>query len=215
MKNLFYLFLAVTIFSCSSDSDESSNDNDNNNNLPNCDVVYLDDNGVTIKACDDALLGQSGVVNGVSYTIVSGTVFVNMIENGDDLSRICTSRITIMNTPLAETFNQPIGSWDVSNVTDMNSMFSNTALFNQDISNWDTSSVTNMSFMFYSSQFNQPIGDWDTSSVTNMSYMFTGASSFNRDISAWNVVNTNQCTNFSTNTPQWTLPQPNFTNCNP
>jgi len=27
-----------------------------------------------------------------------------------------------------------------------------------------------------------------------------------------NVVN---CDDFSTNTPQWTLPKPNFTNCNP
>ena len=33
MKNLLYLFFAVTIFSCSSDSDESSNDNDNSNNI--------------------------------------------------------------------------------------------------------------------------------------------------------------------------------------
>ena len=32
MKNLFYLFLAVTIFSCSSDSDESSDTNNNSNN---------------------------------------------------------------------------------------------------------------------------------------------------------------------------------------
>ena len=38
---------------------------------------------------------------------------------------------------------------------------------------------------------------------------------FNQDLSAWNVENVTYCVDFSYNTPQWTLPQPNFTNCNP
>lgn len=33
-------------------------------------------------------------------------------------------------------FNQPIGDWDVSNVTDMDNMFKDNSEFNQDISNW-------------------------------------------------------------------------------
>lgn len=43
-----------------------------------------------------------------------------------DLSRLFQS----------SSFNQPIGDWDVSNVTDMDSMFENNSEFNQDISNW-------------------------------------------------------------------------------
>ena len=37
----------------------------------------------------------------------------------------------------AEAFNQPIGSWDVSNVTDMGSMFYAAEAFNQPIGDWD------------------------------------------------------------------------------
>ena len=38
--------------------------------------------------------------------------------------------------------------WDVSNVTDMSSAFSNKNSFNGDIISWDVSSVTNMFNMF-------------------------------------------------------------------
>ena len=50
-------------------------------------------------------------------------------------------------------FNQPIGNWDVSNVTNMFSMFSNAAAFNQPIGDWNVSNVTNMAYMFNDSYF--------------------------------------------------------------
>ena len=47
-----------------------------------------------------------------------------------------------------------------------------------------------------------------------MSYMFRGAEAFNQNLSSWSVNNVINCNVFS-DTPQWTLPQPNFTNCTP
>ena len=63
--------------------------------------------------------------------------------------------------------------------------------FNQDIGNWDVSNVTNMSGMFNTSVFNQDISTWDVSSVTDMNGMFLGATDFNQDLSS----GCEQCTN--------------------
>ena len=94
-------------------------------------------------------------------------------------------------------FNQDIGSWDVSAVTDMRYMFSGAQAFNQDIGSWDVSAVTDMNHMFWNAKvFNQDIGNWDVSAVTNMANMlsmsissiyFYETHAFNQDIGSWDV----------------------------
>ena len=42
----------------------------------------------------------------------------------------------------------PVAEWEVSEVTDMSSLFDGLTNFNADISNWNTSGVTNMLEMF-------------------------------------------------------------------
>ena len=96
-----------------------------------------------------------------------------------------------------------INTWDVSNITDMSSLFKGKTTFNENISNWDTSNVTSMYRMFGGAEvFNQDIGSWDTSNVTDMTSMFYNALAFNQDISNWCVTNiSSEPINFSNNSP--------------
>lgn len=231
-KHLAFILIGISfafLTSCST-SDDNGPDN----------PIYLDTNGVTIKAKDWALIGDSGVVNGIGYTIVNAQTLKNMIAAGDDVTRVCTSRVTDMSSlGFHIYFNQDISNWDVSKVTNMWGMFKGIGFFNQDISNWDVSNVFIMNEMFYGAEyFNQSLSNWDVSNVRSMNRMFYGAwkfnqnlsnwdvstvlfmdsmfeyaTHFNQDLSNWDVVNIVDCQSFSSDTPQWTLPKPNFTGC--
>jgi surface protein len=90
----------------------------------------------------------------------------------------------------ATSFNQDISGWDVSNVTNMSNMFNDATSFNGDVSSWNVSNVTSMSAMFRNAtSFNGDVSSWNVSKVTNMSSMFRNATSFNGDNSNWNVSN--------------------------
>lgn len=101
---------------------------------------------------------------------------------------------TSMQSAFFGTGNMDVVATDTPNLSMVGTlfiMFSNTnSLIGASANwNWDVSNVTNMRSMFRSSQFNQDISNWDVSNVTTMDGMFEGASAFNQDISAWDVSN--------------------------
>ena len=141
---------------------------------------------------------------------------INMVYNATDVPDL--SNVTDMSSMFnrANNFNGDISGWDVSNVTDMNDLLDDAFLFNQDLSSWDVSNVTNMSFMFQNaSSFNQDLSSWDVSNVTEMSRMFNDATSYNQDLSSWDVSGVTSCFEFSAGATSWVQPQPTFTSCTP
>ena len=160
--------------------------NGNNN------AVYVGPNNI-VMASAGAVNNEQGNIGNVTYTVVNLTTLKFLIEQGDDVTKVVPSL-----------------------VTDMVNLFKNNSTFNQNLSSWDVSNVTNMNSMFMSAfAFNQPIGNWDVSNVIYMNAMFSGAESFNQDIGNWDVTNVTNCVDFSLDAYDWTLPQPNFTNCTP
>ena len=77
----------------------------------------------------------------------------------------------------AEHFNHDISNWDVSNVINMRAMFGDAIMFNQNLNNWDVEQVTSMTSMFESAYtFDQDIGSWTIAKVSSKENMFLGES---------------------------------------
>ena len=112
----------------------------------------------------------------------------------------CTNMASIS---FPQNFNEDVGNWDVSNVTDLGSTFSFCTGFNNagssSITGWDVSNVTSMNYLFSKTLFNHPIGVWNVSNVTSMASMFYGFTSdpspFNQDLSSWDVSNVTNMNN--------------------
>jgi surface protein len=91
-------------------------------------------------------------------------------------------------------FNQPIGYWNVSGITNMTQMFYQTASFDQDLSSWDVSNVISLDNIFNDSNFNNGgspnISGWTfNSGLTSMVGMFADDVPFDQDLSAWDLSN--------------------------
>ena len=198
MKKLIYLFLTVLIVGCSGEDDRNSN------YLGTCDlnVVYLADNGITIKACEDANVGDMGVIDGVTYTVVNDAMLRDMVANGEDVTKVATTKVTDMSQLFKDaiSFNQSIGNWDVYNVETFAYMFWGATSFNQPIGDWGFGYCENFKGMFHeATSFNQDISSWVVGSYapgvqsrTDVSFMFWNATSFNQDISSWPVLRINK-----------------------
>ena len=105
-----------------------------------------------------------------------------------------------------------ISNWDVSNVTNMNSMFYSYYNFNCDLSKWDVSKVEDMSDMFNNCGNFEGKGleNWDVSNVKYMDKMFSYCVNFTgKGLENWNIRNVTRmndifekCTSLK-NKPSW------------
>jgi surface protein len=125
------------------------------------DKIYFENN--TCK-CPEATLGDTSVINGVTYTAVDNSTISGEIANGN--VNLCTTLVTSMQNLFSgkANFNSDIGFWDTSNVTNMDRMFENASSFNQDISGWCVSNINSepINFLFSSAltDANKPV--WGT-----------------------------------------------------
>ena len=114
MNILLYSFICSLILftNCGEDTEDVVVDTDS-------DFIYLDENGITIKASENAVIGENYELNGISYLIVDKDLLAQMIVEEKDITNVITSRLTDMVGMFYRyPFNQDISSWDVSNVTD-------------------------------------------------------------------------------------------------
>ena len=101
---------------------------------------------------------------------------------------------------------------DTSLITDMSELFKPYKRFNGDISNWDVSNVTNMHSMFINCyKFKgDDISGWNVENVTDMQYMFYNCSSFDcKYLDDWKANENGDFTNMLVGTlgdaPEWWL----------
>jgi hypothetical protein len=226
MKKIIILLIAL--FGCDKSDDIIVADVIQNDNQPlTSSTVYIDNNGITIRAKESAEIGDEVLVNGEEFIIVDEQMLRDMVNNGDDLSKVITSKVFNMGDLFkGKAINGNISGWDVSNVDFMHSMFMDSN-FNQDISAWDVSNVYHFGAMFFNSSFNGDISGWDVTKSRNLingevtngpvSVCFTAMfknSAFNRDISSWNVSGSscmnsmfNGAFNFNQDLSSWVVSQ--------
>ena len=83
---------------------------------------------------------------------------VSEVVSGADRGGGCTIDMSCM-FYLAKAFNQPLNSWNVSNVTDMCGMFFMANSFNQPLDSWQVTDRTVTSDMFLCSKL-KSLPEW-------------------------------------------------------
>ena len=163
-----------------------------------CPLIYLDENGITLKATDLAIdsIGKTVLFEGDSIIIISDWNHLRSLNppsykgNSIVVTTFLDKTDVICLTPCAISDNFIMSSWDMSNVKSMYFTFWNLNGFNQDISKWDVSNVEDMEGLFFHSyNLNVDLSSWNVSKVKSMKRMFRGAYYANPDVSLWDVSN--------------------------
>lgn len=105
-------------------------------------------------------------------------------------------------TDSALKYGYPMGSWDVSQITNFTRVFDSYRTgtltketckkvanpFNQDISAWQVGNAVTMEGMFACcNRFNRDISQWNTANVASMKGIFLFATEFNQNVGNWDV----------------------------
>ena len=120
---------------------------------------------------------------GCSNLKITATDIPNLssVTRAESMFEVCRKLETVPN----------MGSWNVSTITTLTSMFKDCDLFNQDISGWNTSNVVSFQNTFGQAKaFNQNLGSWDVSKsgVHGISLAYSGMSCANYEATliGWN-----------------------------
>ncbi|QNI21147.1 hypothetical protein [Vibrio phage vB_pir03] len=82
--------------------------------------------------------------------------------------------------------NVDVQTWDMREVTSIQSMFSGCASMNLDLSTWNTAKLTNATYAFKDAgAFNKSIDAWNVQALTNTMGMFQGATAYDQPMSSW------------------------------
>jgi surface protein len=162
-------------------------------------------------------------VTGMSQMFYGDSSTPNIFNNNGNPSISGWTTSSLQNTNRMfgyGSFDQPIGSWDMSKVNDMEFMFFENTNFNQDIGSWSirNSADTKMASLFrettlFNNGGSSSISGWNVSNIisVNMNNMFLNAVGFNQDLSNWCVSGIpSMPTGFSGGATSWILPQPNW-----
>ena len=147
-------------------------------------------------------------------------IYMLLDKDKTDFNCIDTSEITDMsylfeNIKKIHDLNFDVSNWDVSKVTNMDSMFAGCIKFDGDLSYWNVSNVETMSSMFVKCRnfIGKGLENWDVSNVTNMEFMFSECEDFEgKSIENWDVSNVENisymfdyCTSLNCNLNNWNV----------
>ena len=192
-----------------------------NSSISNWDVSGVRNFSYTFNRCNSFNVNiNNWDISGIDQStglvsMFSGARLFNQPLNNWTLPSAVTSLANMFSAhDTTNGFNQDIGSWNVSNITNMSSMFSSNGAFTGiNLENWERTTagnvstvgnVTTMSGMFYYGYglANTAISNWDTSKVTNFASMFGRwgyPTASNPQIDVGNIVkywDTSSATNF-------------------